>query len=50
MHHAAVAEFVDAPEEWILFSAVAVGTADPDAPVNSLVAERQPLDEWATFL
>jgi len=46
----AVAEFVGAPEEEMLFCGVAVGYADPDAPVNALVSERMPLQDWATFL
>ncbi len=46
----AVGEFVDAPEELLLFCGVAIGHADPDAPINSLVSERQPLDEWCTFI
>lgn len=46
----AVTEFVGAPDEEMLFCGVALGHADPDAPVNSLVAERLPLDEFATFI
>lgn len=46
----AVAEFVGAPEEEMLFCGVAVGHADPDAPVNHLESDRMPLEEWATFL
>lgn len=45
-----VAEFVGAPEDEMLFCGVAVGHADPDAPVNSLRSQRMPLDEWATFV
>ena len=46
----AVAEFVEAPDEEMLFCGVALGYADPDAPVNHLVSERMPFDEWARFL
>jgi nitroreductase len=46
----AVAEFVGAPDEEMLFCGVAVGHADPDAPVNHLESDRMPLEEWATFL
>ena len=46
----AVGSFVDAPEEWLLFCGVAIGKADPEAPVNALVTERQPVDEWAVFV
>ena len=45
-----VSEFVNAPEELMLFCGMAIGHANPDAPVNSLVSEREPLDQWATFL
>ncbi len=50
MHHAAVREFVGAPDEELLFCGMAIGHADPEAPVNTLVSERMPLDEWATFV
>ncbi|HIL18187.1 MAG TPA: nitroreductase, partial [Gammaproteobacteria bacterium] len=45
-----VREFVDAPEELMLFCGMAIGHANPDAPVNQLVAEREPLDHWTTFV
>ena len=50
VRHGAVQEFVGAPEEEMLFCGVAVGRADPDAPINSLESERMPLEDWATFL
>lgn len=46
----AVAEFVGAPQEEMLFCGVALGHADPDAPVNRLESRRMPLGEWARFL
>ncbi len=46
----AVREFVGAPDDEMLFCGMAIGHADPDAPVNSLVSERMPLDQWATFV
>jgi nitroreductase len=46
----AVQDFVGAPPEEVLFCGVAIGRADPDAPVNQLVSERMPLDRWATFV
>ncbi|HEY5663818.1 MAG TPA: nitroreductase [Ilumatobacter sp.] len=48
--HRAVREFVGAPDEELLFCGMAVGTPDPDAPVNTLVSERMPLEQWATFV
>jgi nitroreductase len=50
VHHEAVREFVGAPDEELLFCGVAIGHADPDAPINSLVTERMPFEEWATFV
>ena len=50
VRHGAVQEFVGAPQDEMLFCGVAIGHADPDAPINSLTSERMPLDRWATFL
>lgn len=46
----AVASFVGAPPEEMVFCGVAIGHADPDAPVNQLRSERMPLEQWATFV
>ena len=48
--HHTVTSFVGAPEELMLFCGVAVGKANPAAPVNTLVTDREPMDTWATFL
>lgn len=45
-----VAEFVKAPAELMLFCGMAIGYKDPDAPVNTLVSDREPLTNWATFV
>ncbi|MCH9674450.1 MAG: nitroreductase [Gammaproteobacteria bacterium] len=45
-----VTQFVEAPAELMLFCGVAVGYADPVAPVNQLESARQPLSHWATFI
>ncbi len=45
-----VAEFVGAPPELMLFSGLAIGHRDPQHPVNDLVADREPLDQFATFV
>ena len=50
VRHQSVREFVGAPDEEMLFCGMAIGHADPDAPINALVSERMPLDQWATFL
>ncbi len=47
---ASVTEFVGAPEELMLFCGVAVGYADPDAPVNELVSDREPFEVYAEFV
>jgi nitroreductase len=47
---ASVATFVNAPEELMLFTGMAMGYANPNAPVNDLVSEREPIDRWANFL
>jgi nitroreductase len=46
----AVSEFVGAPDEQRIFCGVAIGHADPDAPINSLTTDREPLDVFATFV
>ena len=45
-----IAEFVGAPEELMLFCGMAIGYKDPDAPVNELVADREPLENWVKFV
>ena len=46
----AVTSFVGAPEEQMLFCGMAVGYANPDAKVNTLVSDRGPFSEWAQFV
>jgi nitroreductase len=41
-----VQEFVGAGPELLLFCGLAIGYRDPDAPVNALVSDREPLDVW----
>ncbi len=48
--HETVRAFVGAPDDQLLFCGMAIGHADPDAVVNTLVTERMPLDQWATFV
>ncbi len=50
VHEAAVSEFVGAPEEQRIFCGVAIGHADPDHPINSLVSDREPLEVFARFV
>ena len=46
----AVADFVEAPESEMLFCGMGIGLADPEAPVNSLVSERLPFEQWARLV
>ncbi len=50
VYEQAVSEFVGAPPEQRIFCGVAIGHADPTAPINSLTTDREPLDTFATFL
>ena len=45
-----VSNFVQAPDDLMLFCGIAIGHANPDAPVNGLVTDREPLENWATFV
>ncbi|MEM7283072.1 MAG: nitroreductase [Pseudomonadota bacterium] len=45
-----VAEFVGAEPELMLFCGMAIGYGDPDAPVNELVTEREPMAAWVKFV
>ena len=46
----AIQSFVGAPAEQMLFCGMAVGYADPDARVNTLVSDRDPFSAWGTFV
>ena len=48
--HEQVRSFTNAPEELMLFCGVAIGKANTEHPINSLVSERAPVEEFATFL
>ena len=50
VRHGAVRSFVGAPDEEMLFCGMAIGHADPAAPINTLRSERMPLEQWATFV
>ena len=49
VHHATVRDFLEIPEEQLLFTGMAIGFRDPDAPINRFPVERAPLAEWASF-
>ncbi|MBF5096500.1 nitroreductase [Azospirillum sp. INR13] len=44
-----MAAFLRLPDDQMLFCGMAVGWADPDAPVNRLVTERAPLEAFVRF-
>jgi nitroreductase len=44
-----VAEFVDLPDDHMVFSGMAMGYPDEDAPINTLRTRREPLEMFAEF-
>ena len=50
MKQDSVAQFVKSGDDDMLFCGMCIGYRDNEAPVNSLISERRPLDEWAKFL
>lgn len=45
-----VGDFLQVPEELTIFCGMAIGYTDETVPVNSLRSEREPLENFATFL
>jgi nitroreductase len=50
LRHGAIQSFVGAPEQEMLFCGVCVGTADADAPINTMRSTRFPLEHWARWV
>ena len=50
VYEQAVSEFVGAPDEQRIFCGVAIGHADPNAAINTLTTEREPLEVFAKFV
>jgi len=48
--HRTVAAFLELPAEHILFCGIAIGHADPAAPINGWRSSRVSVDEFARFL
>ena len=48
--HGAISRSVGAPENEMLFCGMAIGHADPEAPVNTLTSERFGVDEFAVWI
>ncbi|TBU89042.1 nitroreductase [Phytopseudomonas dryadis] len=49
-YHLSVEAFLQVPDSHVLHCAIAIGHADPEAPVNRLVSERLPLEAFCTFV
>ncbi len=47
--HEVIREYLDVPQDEMIFCGMALGHADDAAPINSLVSERAPLGEWAVI-
>ncbi len=45
----AVRSFVNYDDDLMLFCGMAVGYKDTSEPVNSLISDREPLENWASF-
>jgi nitroreductase len=50
LHPKTVGRALNLPAERMLFAGMAIGWRDSAHPVNELVADRAPLDEWARFI
>ena len=48
--HKTIGEVLEVPADWTLYCGLSIGHADPDAPVNAVVADRVKLDDFAKFL
>ncbi len=40
---------LNVPDDEFIIAGISLGYADPDAPVNTLVSEREPVASFATF-
>jgi len=47
--HKLIREFLGVPQDEIVFCGMALGVADETAPVNALISQRAPLEEYAKF-
>ena len=46
-YHSSVREFLDLPEELMVFSGMSLGYRDDAHPINSLKTRREPFEAWA---
>ncbi len=47
--HSTIREYLDVPQNEMIFCGMAIGYADQSAPVNTVVSERAPLEEFVVF-
>lgn len=47
--HSVIRDYLKVPDNEMVFCGMAIGYADETAPVNSLVSERAPVEEFASF-
>lgn len=47
MFHATIRDYLQVPDNELIFCGMALGVADETAPVNALQSVRAPLSEWA---
>jgi len=48
--HRVVSEFIELPGHRIFYCGIALGYADPDAPINACATDREPVEDFAHFL
>lgn len=49
LYHQTLKNFLEPPDDLMLFTGMAIGYMDPEEPVNQLRARRAPLDEFVRF-
>ncbi|KAA0691838.1 nitroreductase [Halopseudomonas laoshanensis] len=49
LYHRTLADYLEPPEELMLFTGMSIGYADTGAPANQLRSRRAPLEEFARF-
>ena len=47
--HEVIREYLNVPQEEMIFCGMSLGYADETAPINTLVSERAPLEEWCVI-
>jgi nitroreductase len=50
MYARTLCEFFGVPDNWTLYCGMSIGYADPQAPINSVVADRAPVEETVRFV